>query len=120
MSLVAPALGFAVFALLFGVIAARTLHAAPAVPGGTIVPGNVDGWTAADGHAMPGAQTRDTGSARRHHPLTWIVALASLLFLGGSRELLGLALRFRAVLALIAHALHVLRLFSRRQGPRRP
>jgi hypothetical protein len=112
MSLVAPAIGFAVFALLFGVIAARTLRAAPGVAGGTIVPGNVDGWLTPDGHATP--------STHRHHPLAWIVALASLLFLGGSRELLALALRFRAVLALIAHALHVLRLFSRRQAPRRP
>ena len=112
MSLVAPAIGFAVFALLFGVVAARTLRTAPAVPGGSTVPGNVDDWIAADGHAMP--------ITRRHHPLAWIVALASLLFLGGSRELLALALRFRAVLALIAHALHVLRVFSRRHAPRPP
>jgi hypothetical protein len=47
-----------------------------------------------------------------------MVALLSLLFLGGSRELLALALRFRAVLALLAHALHVLQLFSRRRGAR--
>jgi hypothetical protein len=54
--------------------------------------------------------------ARRFHPQTWIVALLSLLVLGGSRELVALALRLRAVLALVAHALHVLQLFSRRRA----
>ena len=111
MSLLAPAIGFAVLAVLFGVVAARTLRARAADAEGA-VPGNVSGWTAPDG--------RTTLITRRHHPLAWIVALASLLLLGGSRELLALALRFRAVLALIAHALHVLRLFSRRQAPRPP
>jgi hypothetical protein len=54
--------------------------------------------------------------ARRFHPQAWIVALLSLLVLGGSRELVALALRLRAVLALVAHALHVLQLFSRRRA----
>lgn len=82
-TLVPPAIGFAVLAVLFGVVAARTLRTTAAVDG-------------------------------------WIGALVSLLFLGGSRELLARALRLRAVLALIAHALHVLRLFSRRHAPRAP
>ena len=111
MSLVAPAIGFAVLAALFGVVAARTLRAGPADAEGA-VPGNVSGWIA------PAGQTLLTRP--RHHPLAWIVALASLLLLGGSRELLALALRFRAVLALIAHALQVLRLFSRRHALRPP
>jgi hypothetical protein len=99
MTLVAPAAGFAALALLFGVVTARTLRAAPA-DAGSVVP-----------RTLP-----PRGSQRRHHPLAWIVALVSLLFLGGSRELLALALRFRAVLALLAHALHVLQLFSRRRA----
>lgn len=111
MSLLAPAIGFAVLAAVFGVVAARTLRAGAADAEGA-VPGNVSGWIAPDGQA--------TLTARRHHPLAWIVALASLLLLGGSREFVALALRFRAVLALIAHALHVLRLFSRRHAPRPP
>jgi hypothetical protein len=100
-TLVPPAIGFAVLAVLFGVVAARTLRAP-------------------DGQTTLSTYTPDTGSRRRHHPLAWIVALVSLLLLGGSRELLALALRLRAVLALIAHALHVLRLFSRRHAPRAP
>lgn len=110
MTLVAPAIGFAVLAVLFGVVAARTLRTTAAV----------DGWIAPDGQTMLSTHTPDTGSRRRHHPLAWIVALVSLVFLGGSRELLALALRFRAVLTLIAHALHVLRLFSPRHAPRAP
>lgn len=105
MTIVPPAIGFAVLAVLFGVVAARTLRATAAAP---------------DGQTMRSTHTPDTGSRRRHHPLAWILALVSLVFLGSSRELLALALRFRAVLALIAHALHVLRLFSRRHAPRAP
>jgi hypothetical protein len=77
--LLAPGVGFAILALLFGLATARTLP------------------------------------QRRHHPLTWIVALVSLLFLGGSREFLALALRLRAAVALLAHALHVLQLFLNRR-----
>jgi hypothetical protein len=113
MTLVAPAVGFAALALLFGVAAAHTLRAAPA-HAGSVVPGSAGSWPASD--VAPDAQTLPPrGSQRRHHPPAWIVALVSLLFLGGSRELLALALRFRAVLALLAHALHVLQLFSRRR-----
>jgi len=95
MTLVAPAAGFAALALLFGVVAAYTLRA----------PGSAGTWT------LP-----PRGSRPRHQPLDWFVALVSLLFLGGSRELVALALRFRAVLALLAHALHVLQLLSRRRA----
>ncbi len=109
MALVVPAMGFAVLAVVFGVVGARALQAqraAAVAPDGTLAP-----WSPS---AAP-----DTGqfSDRRLRPLTWLVALISLLFLGGSRELLALALRFRAVLVLIAHALHVLQLFSRRRQP---
>jgi tellurite resistance protein TehA-like permease len=89
--LVAPGIAFAVLAAVFGVLAAR---ASPGEPEARATPG----W--------------------HLHPLSWMLALLSLLFLGGSRELLALALRFRAVLALIAHALHVLQLFSRRRAAR--
>ena len=102
LALITPGIGFAVLALIFAVVAARALraqHAAVAVTGGTLVPGKL---------AIPD---------RRLRPLTWLVALLSLFFLGGSREFVALALRFRAVLVLIAHALHVLQLFSRRRQP---
>ena len=85
MTLVAPASGFAALALLFGVVAANTLRAAPAHAGSVVASSS------------------------------GIVMLVSLLFLGGSRELVALALRFRAVLALLVHALHVLQLLSRRR-----
>jgi hypothetical protein len=96
-TLVAPAIGFATLALLFGVVAAYTLR----------TPGSAGSWT------LP-----PRGSGPRHQPLGWIVALVSLVFLGGSREFVALALRFRAVLALLAHALHVLQLLSRGWGER--
>jgi hypothetical protein len=118
-ALVAPGIGFAVLAVLFGVVAARALHAQRAAA--MVIPGTSVAWPAPGAQAAPDATT----SAPRLRPLTWMVALLGLMFLGGSRELLALALRFRAVLALVAHALHVLQLFSRRRaappsGPRAP
>jgi hypothetical protein len=108
MTLVAPAIGFAALALLFGVVAAHTLRAAPA-HAGSVVPGSTVTWT------LPPRR-----SQHRHQPLAWIVALVGLLFLGGARELVALVLRFQALLALLAHALHVLQLFSRRRTPPPP
>jgi hypothetical protein len=111
MAFIAPAMGFAVLAVVFGVVGARALRAqraAAVVPDGTLAP-----WSLSSAAAPDAGQFSD----RRLRPLTWLVALISLLFLGGSRELLALALRFRAVLVLIAHALHVLQLFSRRRQP---
>lgn len=112
LAVAAPGIGVAILAGLFSVLAARTLRAgrtaimvAPAMP--LAWPPSV-AQSGTHAHANP---------ARRHRPLAWIVALLSLLFLGGSRELVALALRFRAVLALVAHALHVLQLFSRRRAP---
>ncbi len=106
LALVAPGIAFAILAALVGVFAARAVHTqrlAAAVP-----------------PASPGAPDAPATPGWRPRPLTWMVALLGLLFLGGSRELLALALRFRALLALIAHALHVLQLFSRRRGSRLP
>ena len=94
-------------------VAARALHAQRAAP--AVSSGTLSTWQPP---ASPGAPEAHPTPGRRLRPLTWMVALLSLLFLGGSRELLALALRFRAVLALIAHALHVLELFSRRRGVR--
>ncbi len=119
MRLIAPALGFAVLAMVFGIVAARTLRARPA-DSVDAVSGNVDGWIAPAGATSLSTRTTDAGSGGRQRPLAWIAALVGLLLLGGSREFLALALRFRALLALIAHALHVLRLFSRRHAPRAP
>lgn len=120
LALVAPGIGFAILAALFGVVAARALHAQRTAT--MVTRAALAAWAAPEARAAPDAHAT---SIRRHHPLGWIVALLSLLFLGGSRELLALALRLRAVLALVAHALHVLQLFSRRRaappsGPRAP
>src|SRR5579863_5685080 len=111
LALLAPGIACAILAALFGVVAARALHAqgaAAAVRSGTLTT-----WRPP---ASPGAPDARPTPEWRLRPLTWITALLSLLFLGGSRELLALALRFRAVLALLAHALHVLQLFSRRRA----
>jgi hypothetical protein len=111
-ALVAPGIGFAILAALFGVIGVRTLRAqraAAAVAAGMPAPWSpAAAQTAADAPASP---------AHRHRPLRWIAALLGLLALGGSREIVALALRLRAVLVLVAHALHVLQLFSRRRAP---
>lgn len=112
LTLAAPGIAFAILAALFGVLAARVLRvqraAAAAVSSGTLSPWQPPG--------SPGAPDARPTPAWHLRPLPWMVALLSLLFLGGSRELLALALRFRAVLALLAHALHVLQLFSRRRA----
>jgi hypothetical protein len=102
-SLVAPGIGFTILAVLFGVVAARTLRAQRAAA--AVAPG------------VPAAWSAPANPAHRYRPWAWIVALLSLLVLGGSRELVALALRLRAVLALVAHALHVLQLLSRRRVP---
>jgi hypothetical protein len=107
LALVAPGIGFAVLAVVFSVVAARALRAqraAAVVSGGTLTP-----WSAAASQAAPDVQSAHAGRLR---PLTWVIALLSLVFLGGSRELIALALRFRAVLVLIAQ-----QLFSRRRQP---
>jgi hypothetical protein len=113
LALVAPGIAFAILAAVFGVVAARALHAQRAAAAVRSV--TLTTWQPP---ASPGAPDARPSSEWRLRPLTWMVALLSLLFLGGSRELLALALRFRAVLALVAHALHVLELFSRRRGAR--
>jgi hypothetical protein len=107
LTLLAAGIAFAILAAVLGVLAARALHAQRAA-------------AAVRPPAAPGAPEACPSPAWRLRPLTWMVALLSLLFLGGSRELLALALRFRAVLALLAHALHVLELFSRRRAARLP
>lgn len=113
LALVAPGIAFAVLAALFGLVAARALRAQRAAA--AVSSGTLSTWQPP---ASPGAPDAHPTPGWRLRPLTWMVALLSLLFLGGSRELLALALRFRAVLALLAHALHVLELFSRRRGAR--
>ncbi|MFI4880781.1 MAG: hypothetical protein ACHQD6_09935 [Steroidobacterales bacterium] len=115
LALVAPGIGFAVLAVVFGAVAVRALRAqraATAVSSGTLTP-----WSASASQAAPDVLLANDRSDRRLRPLTWLIALLSLVFLGGSRELIALALRFRAVLVLIAHAVHVLQLFSRRRQP---
>jgi hypothetical protein len=110
-ALVAAGIGLAILAALFGVIGARRLRAQPAAA--TAAAGMPAAWSPPAARAVADATANP---ARRFHPQAWIVALLSLLVLGGSRELVALALRLRAVLALVAHALHVLQLFSRRRA----
>jgi hypothetical protein len=110
-ALVAAGIGAAILAALFGVMGARRLRAQRAAA--TAAAGTPAAWSAP---AAPAVAAATANPARRFHPQTWIVALLSLLVLGGSRELVALALRLRAVLALVAHALHVLQLFSRRRA----
>ncbi|GAC1661931.1 MAG: hypothetical protein PVS2B3_15430 [Steroidobacteraceae bacterium] len=109
--LVAPGIGFAVLAVVFGVLAARALpaaRAATAMTGRTLTP-----WLPSGSQPAPDVSSRD----HRLRPLAWLLTLLSVAFLGGSRELVAVALRFRAVLVLIAHALHVLQLLTRRRRP---
>jgi hypothetical protein len=111
-ALVAPGIGFMILAALFGMVAARTLRAQRAAA--AVAPGVRAAWSPA---AAQAAADAPASPASRYRPLAWLVALLGLLVLGGSRELVALALRLRAVLALVAHALHVLQLFSRRRVP---
>jgi hypothetical protein len=103
--LIVPAITCAVLAALFGFFAARSLRARPplAMSAGSVAPG------ASSGPGAPGA----SGLLRRGHPLAWILAAIGLLYLGPSRELVALAVRWRGVMALLAHAAHLMHLFSR-------
>lgn len=110
-ALVAAGIGFAILAALFAVICARRLRAQRAAA--TAAAGTPAALSAP---AAQGVAETSANPARRYHPLALLVALLSLLVLGGSRELLALALRLRALLALVAHARHVLQLFLRRRA----
>jgi hypothetical protein len=98
--LIVPAITCALLAGLFGFFAVRSLRTPPvaAVSVGSVATGS------------PGAAQ---GLLRRGHPLAWILAGLGLLYLGPSRELVALAVRFRGVMALLAHAAHLMHLFSR-------
>ena len=101
--LIVPAITCAVLALLFGFIAARTLRERPLA---TIL-GGTDSQT-------PGAPAeRAPGLLRHGHGLGWLMAALGLLYLGPSRKVLGLAVRTRGLLALLAHAAHLVQFFSR-------
>jgi hypothetical protein len=70
----------------------------------------------------PGAMLRGSGdrSAIRElrHPLAWAAALAGLLFLGRTREVLTFVLWIRSALALAGRAAHLVRLLTRLRAPR--
>jgi hypothetical protein len=101
--LIVPAITCAVLALLFGFIAARTLRERPLA---TIL-----GGTGPQAPGMPGEGA--PGLLRRGHGLGWLVAALGLLYLGPSRKFLGLAVRTRGLVALLAHAAHLVQFFSR-------
>ena len=62
------------------------------------------------------------GSAIRglRHPLAWAAALAGLLFLGRTREVLTFVLWIRSALALAGRAAHLVRLLTQLRTPRAP
>jgi len=62
------------------------------------------------------------GSAIRElrHPLAWAAALAGLLFLGRTREVLTFVLWIRSALALAGRAAHLVRLLTQLRARRAP
>ena len=72
-----------------------------------------------DAFALLGGGARPPGAARvRHHPLAWAAALAGLLLLGRTRELITFVLWVRSALSLAARAAHIVRLIGQRRAPR--
>jgi uncharacterized membrane protein YqjE len=107
--LIVPAVTCALLALLFGFFAARTLRERPLA---TII--------GTGARAPPATAGQELGSPppgllRRGHPLAWIMAALGLLYLGPSREFLALAVRTRGLVALLAHAAHVVHFFARKR-----
>ncbi|HVH84603.1 MAG TPA: hypothetical protein VM713_09830 [Steroidobacteraceae bacterium] len=70
----------------------------------------------------PGAVLRGAVDAAAigtlRHPLAWAAALAGMLFLGRTREVLTFVLWVRSALALAGRAAHVVRLLTRLGAPR--
>jgi hypothetical protein len=58
------------------------------------------------------------GAARLRHPLAWAAALAALLLLGRTRELLTLVLWVRSALSLAGRAAHLVRLITQLRASR--
>lgn len=57
-------------------------------------------------------------SGRLRHPLAWAVALAGMLVLGRTREVLTFVLWIRSALALAGRAAHLVRLLTQPRTPR--
>jgi hypothetical protein len=57
-------------------------------------------------------------TGRLRHPLAWAAALAGMLFLGRTREVLTFILWMRSALALAGRAAHVVRLLTQPRAPR--
>jgi hypothetical protein len=57
-------------------------------------------------------------AGRLRHPLAWAAALAGLLLLGRTREVLTFVLWARSALALAGRAAHVVRLLTQLRAPR--
>ena len=66
---------------------------------------------------LRGAGAAYAGPALRH-PLAWAAALAGLLFLGRTRELLTFVLWARSAVSLVARVMQVVRLAGELRGPR--
>lgn len=61
---------------------------------------------------------RSAVSGRLRHPLAWAAALAGMLFLGRTREVLTFVLWIRSALALAGRAAQVVRLLTQLRAPR--
>ena len=57
-------------------------------------------------------------AGKLHHPLAWAAALAGLLFLGRTREVLTFVLWIRSALALAGRAAHLVRLLTQLRASR--
>lgn len=67
----------------------------------------------------PDARERGSGGgAPARHPLAWVTALAAMMLLGRTRDVLSLLVWVRTALSIAAGATKVLRLLSRLRGPR--
>ena len=67
---------------------------------------------------LPGRRLADGSPGRLRHPLAWAAALAGLLFLGRTREVLTFVLWIRSALALAGRAAQLVRLLTQLRAPR--
>ncbi len=65
----------------------------------------------------PAAVLRGTGIPELRHPLTWLTALAAMLYFGRTRKVLTVVLWLRAALTLARRAARLVRLVSELRAP---
>ena len=67
---------------------------------------------------LPGRRLADGSAGGLRHPLAWAAALAGLLFLGRTREVLTFVLWVRSALTLAGRAARLVRLLTQLRAPR--